>query len=247
LTGRLADAEREAFGRDGFVQINRPVLSADKFSRLKAIFEESLAEFGPNGLDVPHFRDSRLLEFLLADEVLDLVEPLIGPDIGLWSSHFISKSPRTGVPTPWHEDSAYWDDRVSAMDGIVTVWLAIDPTDRSNGSMGVIPGTQRSNAFTYETVNLTGEVFDRQIVASEIDTATAVYASLAPNECTLHNARIVHGAEANRSDRRRAGYTMRYFPTTARVIPEANRNHAVWLARGRDRANNSYSNRHTQA
>jgi len=48
-------------------------------------------------LDTPHFRDPRLLEFLLSDEALDIVQPIIGPNIGLWSSHFISKDPYTGA------------------------------------------------------------------------------------------------------------------------------------------------------
>ncbi|MCU0315700.1 MAG: phytanoyl-CoA dioxygenase family protein [Fimbriimonadaceae bacterium] len=65
-----------------------------------------------------------MLEFLLHNSVHDLVESLVGPDIGLWSSHFISKPPRTGKKTPWHEDSAYWAGRISTMENVVTVWLA---------------------------------------------------------------------------------------------------------------------------
>lgn len=59
------------------------------FEALRSIFEENLARFGDEDLDTMHFRDARLLEFLLDDAVPDLVEPLVGPDIGLWSSHFI--------------------------------------------------------------------------------------------------------------------------------------------------------------
>ena len=59
--------------------------------------------------DTPHFEDRRLLDYLLAPEVLDLVECIIGPDILLWSSHFICKDhglgeQRRGMktrPTGW--------------------------------------------------------------------------------------------------------------------------------------------------
>ena len=57
-------------------------------------------------MDVPHFKHPELFEWLLADEVLDFVEAFIGPDIALWSSHFISKPPGDGKRVPWHEDSA---------------------------------------------------------------------------------------------------------------------------------------------
>src|ERR1700722_18059263 len=102
---RLSTDQVEHYNRDGYVLYKEPVFSADRFAELKAIFEEDLENFGPDGLDVIHFRDPRLLDFLLSDEVLDLVEPVVGPNIGLWSSHFICKLPKVGKATPWHEDS----------------------------------------------------------------------------------------------------------------------------------------------
>jgi hypothetical protein len=59
-------------------------------------------------------------------------------------------------------------------------------------------------------------------------------------EASLHDGRIVRGAPANSGEHRRAGHTMRYFPADIRVIPEANPGHRSWLARGRDRACNTY-------
>jgi hypothetical protein len=104
--GRLTPEEATQYEREGYILFKRPVFEADSFSQLLALFEEDLACYGEDDLDMIHVRDPRLLPFLLSEEVLDLVEPVVGPDIGLWSSHFISKAPRTGKATPWHEDSA---------------------------------------------------------------------------------------------------------------------------------------------
>ncbi len=239
----LSPQELASYRREGFVQCSRPLFGPGKFARLKTLFEELLGRYGADDLDVIHFREPRLFEWLLSDDILDVVEPITGPDIGLWSSHFIVKPARTGTVTPWHEDSAYWDDRVSTMNGIVTVWLAIDAADRENGAMGVVPGSHRSESqLSYERVDAVAGVLDRQIAPGQIDDGQAVYANLAPGEFTLHDARIVHGADANTSARRRAGYTMRYFPTTSRIVLECNPGHHVWLARGRDRAGNRYQN-----
>jgi hypothetical protein len=237
---RLTAAEVEHYTREGYVLHRKPVFSADKFERLRAIFEENLAKYGPDHLDMPHVRDERLLEFLLDDELLDLVEPLVGPDIGLWASHFICKPPRTGKATPWHEDSSYWNGRVSSMAGICTVWLALDPVFPENGAMAVIPGTHDNGFSEYRSVDENSNIFNTEIV--EVDESKAVTFTLDPNECSLHEARIVHGAKANTSEFRRAGYTMRYFPTASRVIPERNQGHKIWLARGADRAGNTYEN-----
>jgi hypothetical protein len=114
FTSTLTAADVERFRADGYLLPHRQLFSPDKLDALEAIFEEHLADKGDklsDELDTPHFRDRRLLDFLLSDEVLDTVEPLVGPDIALWTSHFISKDPYTGRATPWHEDSAYWNGR----------------------------------------------------------------------------------------------------------------------------------------
>jgi ectoine hydroxylase-related dioxygenase (phytanoyl-CoA dioxygenase family) len=241
-TFRLSDADAEHYRHNGYVLFRRPVFDAARFARLAAIFEQDLARYGEEDLDTIHLRDPRLLEFLLTDEVLDLVEPIVGPDIGLWSSHFISKPPRTGKATPWHTDADYWRGRTSTAAGICTVWLALDEVTAQNGCMRVIPGSHIGGPSEYEAVSRESNIFGSQIRPDQIDERKAVEFELHPNECSLHEARIVHGATANVSERRRAGYTMRYFPTTIRIDPAhaSNRGHKVWLARGQDRAGNVY-------
>ncbi|MDG0810724.1 phytanoyl-CoA dioxygenase family protein [Cohnella rhizosphaerae] len=178
---------------------------------------------------------------MLSDEVLDLIEPIIGPNIGLWSSHFICKDPYVGRATPWHEDSAYWNGRLSSFDKIVTVWLAIDRSNRENGCMRVIPGTHRGGFSEYEDIDTERNVFPTQI-KGELDENKAVYFELEPGECSLHDSRIIHGAAPNTSPYRRCGYTMRYFSTEARVIPERNPGFKIWLARGKDIAGSPFVN-----
>ena len=240
---RLSPPQIEGYGRDGYALFQQPVFAPDDFERLRAIFEENLERYGEANLDLMHLRDERLLEFLLSDAVLDLVEPVVGPDIGLWSSHFISKPAMVGKATPWHEDSSYWNGLISTMEGICTVWLAIDTVDRENGAMKVIPGSHHNGFSEYEAVDASANIFPTQIKPELIDESRAVYFELEPNQCSLHEARIMHGADANTSSRRRAGYTMRYFPTTSKVHLENIRwPHKLWLARGQDRAGNTFVN-----
>ena len=239
---RLTPQEVAHYERDGYVLFHQPVFTPDKFAALQAIFEDDLARYSEAELDMVHTRDERLLPFLLDDALLDLVEPLVGPNIGLWASHFISKAPVTGKATPWHEDSSYWNGRVSTMEGICTVWLALDEASPENGCMRVIPGSQKNGFSDYEAVDAEKNIFASQIKPEMVDENAAVYFALLPNECSLHEARIIHGAQPNTSPKRRAGYTMRYFPTTSRVVPERNQNHKIWLARGEDKAGNRYEN-----
>ncbi len=242
-TALLTDHEVDYYRKNGYLIHKKQVFSSEKLAKLTEIFEEHLAEKGKklsDELDTPHFRDPRLLDFLLDDQVLDLVEPLIGPHIALWSSHFICKDPYVGRATPWHEDSAYWQGRLSQFDRIVTVWLAIDPSRKSNGCMRVISGTHVNGFSDYESVDATTNTFDLQI--TNVDESKATYFELNQGECSLHDARIIHGAEANKSSERRCGYTMRYFASSTKVITEKNQNFKIWLARGKDLAGNQYQN-----
>ena len=242
MPGRLSTEQIEKYKLDGYVIHDKPALPEPMFMRLLDIFEEDLEQYGYDGLDVIHFRDKRLLDIVLSDDVVDLIEPVVGPDIGLWSTHFIAKPPKVGKATPWHEDSSYWNGRVSTMAGIVTIWLALDRATKENGCMAVIPGTHDNGFSHYKPVDASQNIFSTEIVAEEIDESKAVYLELDPNHCSLHEGRIIHGAKANTSDSRRAGYTIRFFPTTSKVFPEKNQGHKVWLARGVDRAGNSYEN-----
>jgi ectoine hydroxylase-related dioxygenase (phytanoyl-CoA dioxygenase family) len=244
MASRLTAEETAHYREQGYVLFKKPLFEQAKFDRLSALFEEHLAQRGEKAsdeLNTPHFHDERLLEYLLAPEVLDLVEPLIGPDIGLWASHFISKEPYTGRATPWHEDSAYWEGRLDRYDKIVTVWLAIDRSTRENGCMRVIPGTHHGGFSEYEDVDRRSNTFATSI--KDVDESRAVYFELEPGECSLHDSRIIHGAQANESPMRRCGYTMRYFSTELKMNPDNNPpGFKVWLARGKDRAGNPFVN-----
>ena len=230
------------FRANGYYLEREQLFAPEKLDALEAIFDAHLADKGDklsDELDTPHFRDPRLHDFLLADEVLDLVEPLVGPDIALWTSHFISKDPKVGRATPWHEDSAYWNGRLSEYDRIVTVWLALGPSNRENGCMRVIPGTHDNGFSDYVPTDKTVQTFHAEIPG--VDEDKAVYFELERGQCSLHDGRIIHGAKPNTSDVRRTGYTMRYFPASVKVLPvEQNAGWKIWLARGRDTAGNTY-------
>ena len=246
MSQAFSNAGVDFYKENGYLLNHKQVFSADEFTRLNAIFEEQLALKGDklsDELDTPHFRNERLLEFLLHDSVLDLVEPFIGPNIGLFSSHFICKDPYKGRATPWHEDSAFWKPRFDRFDKIITVWLAIDKSFKENGCMRVIPGTHRNGFSEYQQLEAGMNTFDSGIKPENIDESKVVYFELERGECSLHDSRIIHGALANTSPYRRCGYTMRYFATDHKVnIDSYTDGFKIWLARGKNLAGNRFVN-----
>ncbi len=241
---RLTPEQLSTYQREGFLVYNQPVFTPEKFQGLTTSFEELLqnlpAHVRPESMDVPHFIHPELFQWLFDDEVLDLVEPILGPDIALFSSHFICKPAGTGKRVPWHEDSAYWRHMLTPME-VCTVWLAIDPSIRENGCMWVIPHTHGNGFSDYEPVDPQTNVFHNEILASQRETSRAVPCELAAGEASLHDGRLMHGSEANTSAKRRCGYTMRYISTRTQFDAEKFPYHQIYLARGRDHAGNVYA------
>jgi hypothetical protein len=243
---RLTPAQVESYRQNGYLIYQEPVLPQEKFNALKAHFEHLLAALPsgerPEGMDVPHFLHPELLKWALDDAILDLLEPITGPDIALFSTHFICKPKGNGKRVPWHEDSAYWRTQMDPME-VVTVWLALDPSRKENGCMMVIPETHRvgQKGFSdYSGVDPAKNVFANEIVEAHRDDSKRVYIELEPNQCSFHDARIQHGSEANTSTLRRCGWTLR-FTSAAVKFHDFKGAHVVYLARGRDRAGNTYA------
>lgn len=247
MAARLSPQQVQFFKDEGYLLYHEPVFAPEKFDALKSHFEKRVVEFvettgqSPEHFDVPHFEDPMLFKWLFDDSVLDIVESLIGPDIALWSSHFISKPPGVGKRVPWHEDSAYWGQVLDPME-VVTVWLAIDRSMPENGCMRVIPRTHHNGYSQYEAVaDASKQVFATELKSGEFDESKAVDCVLQPNECSIHHAKEIHGSNANTSAMRRCGYTMRYVPASSKFRPGDDRSaFQIYLARGKDRAGNVY-------
>lgn len=240
----VSDADVEFFNEQGYLVYHHQLFPPEKFARLKAFFEQMLADLPdgarPEGMDTPHFCFPELHEWLQADEVLDLVERFLGPNIVLWSSHFLCKPPGRGLTVPWHEDSAYWGSVLSEHK-VMTVWLGIDDSMPENGCMRVIPGSHDNGFSNYEDVDYSENVFPTQIRQEDIDESKAVDLAIKAGECHLHHAKMIHGSNPNTSDRRRCGYTMRYMPSDVKHnAEEQGGQHAIYLARGKDLAGNDY-------
>ena len=248
MKARLTTDQVAHYQREGYVIPQETIFPEEKFQKLKLHFDAKLAALPsdqrPEGMDVPHFKDPALFEWLFADEVLDLVEPIIGPDIALFSSHFICKPRGNGKRVPWHEDSAYWSTMLPASMNVVTVWFAIDPSRLENGCMQVIPRTHNTGKMgfsDYDPTDFTKNIFPTEVTKSQRDESKAVAIELEPNHASLHDARIIHGSEPNTSTLRRCGYTMRFMSSATLLSEKVREFHHIYLARGRDLANQPYA------
>ncbi len=198
---------------------------------------------GQNDEGVKGSRD--FLELALDQDIVDMVAQVIGDDVILWGCHVFCKPGGTGYETPWHQDGHYWPIRPLAT---CTVWLALDKVDRENGCLKVIPGSHRDrNLVAHLTEDRDDLVLMQRTTDDAFDPTTEVALELEPGQMSLHDVYMIHGADANRSPRRRAGIALRYMPATSVFernlnpadgqsgIPVSFATRPLWLVRGIDR------------
>lgn len=222
----LTAEQVERFNRDGYLLPLR-IFDPAEAAELRHYFDDLLAHYLTQGKDSysissAHLRHGRVWDVLANPRVVAIVRDLLGPGVVAWGSHFFCKMPRDGKTVSWHQDASYWPLTPSKA---VTVWLAIDDADRGNACMKYIPGSHRYGHLTYK-MSETDEnnVLDQTVVNAE-GIGEPIYVELKAGEASLHSDLLLHGSEANTSDRRRCGLTLRYTATDVRA-------HMGWHEKG---------------
>jgi hypothetical protein len=245
---QLSEAQVKAFQQEGYLLLKQTILPQESLVRLKSLsvskfaaYAEKAGGVAPSLIDCPHWSDPQLFEWLFAEEMLSLVEPLIGPDIAVFACHLLQKPPQVGKRVPWHEDSAYWKGRLEPIE-VASISLSLDASTPENGCLCVLPGTHRHGYSDYAPVaDPTKQIFGREVVPDQMDESSAVELVLEPNQACIHDGKIIHGSAPNLGQTGRSALTIRYFPTHVKFIVEKNPNFQIYLAQGRDKAGNPYS------
>ncbi|MEM8977584.1 MAG: phytanoyl-CoA dioxygenase family protein [Pseudomonadota bacterium] len=206
------------------------IFTPDEALKLRQAVESEEAERGPIfSEDRPRPGDpfqgsyrfkSHLLFKWLADAVrdpriLDLVEPLTGPDILCWTTHWFIKEAGTSNYVSWHQDSNYWGVET---DNLVTAWLALSPATVESGCIRFLPGSHKGPAMEHIDTFAADNMLTRGQTIEGMDESKAVNIELQPGEVALFDYRLAHASDPNRSNDRRIGVGIRYVPTSARQV-----------------------------
>lgn len=211
---------REQFEQDGYV-IVRDVIDGD-LVRESLDHIEWLLENNP-GTRPEHLhhtlvnQDPFWVRLISDDRLLDVAEQFIGPNIALFASHYICKSPGDGQAVLWHQDGSYWP--LAPME-VISLWLAIDESTPENGCMRVIPRTHTMDLQALEERHDVPNVLESGIDEGLVDESKAVNLILKPGDVSIHHPNIIHGSNPNDSEKWRRALTIRYIPTTTRVTDE---------------------------
>lgn len=252
---RLSASEIAGFERDGFVIPSYRIAGQD-FADLKYWAERvALDNPTPNdrirqvflprrpGWDEGVEGGENLFRFAIDPGLLDLIEQLIGPDIILIGSFMIAKRAGQGRAVPWHQDGFYLRINVAPVES-VTVWIAIDNVDRSNGCVRYVRGTKAMGLLPTRSESSFGDEIEPGTFALE-DIADGI---LLPGQMAIHDGWVVHGSEANHNGGRRLGFSLNFIPARCHYMRQRNSigqsatenpaqtsTRPIWLVRGENR------------
>jgi non-haem Fe2+, alpha-ketoglutarate-dependent halogenase len=219
----------DLFNRDGFL-FPIDVLDAEQAAGLSERYFREEGAIAGNGKENPHLRETWLADVVRCPGILDVVEELIGPDIFSFTSRFFTKPPATGSFVSWHQDATYCG---LAEPKMITVWLALTPSNLSSGCLQFVPGShamQLAHNDTFDEANL---LTRGQEVAVKVDPGASRAAELSPGQISVHHPLIIHGSGRNQSQQSRVGFGMQFIPASAKPLPDFVG--TVALVRGSDR------------
>ena len=175
-------------------------------------------------------------EFLARVRDPRLTDPLVdilGPNILSINNLFIWKAPKIGLGFPWHQDKFYFRNRFNT-ETTVGTWTAIDPSDRENGCLYVVPGSHKWDIFEHDDLEgsqqqefkLARGVRDEDGVAVEIPSGAVVW----------FHSHLLHKSTDNHSLRFRRSYVIHYLSAQAEwarpPTPENRKRQPVMWIRG---------------
>ncbi len=223
----ITDAEVDTYRSDGIVVL-RELFESAWLDHLRPLVDEDMASPGPLSQELEKNPDSGrfffdtflwprrpgFAQFVHDSPAAAIVARLMGASkVNIFFDQLLVKEPGTSAPTPWHHDLPYWP--ISG-EQVCTLWLALDEVSADSGAVEYVRGSHRWGeqyhppAFAGDDRYSTGlpRVPDFEARRDQLD---IVQFDLAPGDCTVHHALLVHAAPGNqRRDRRRRAYVTRW-------------------------------------
>jgi len=163
-----------------------------------------------------HLRSKAAFDFLRNDNLLDIVEGLVGPEITCSPiQHIRAKLPSGLTPggndphvAPWHQDAGVtWEEADPYF--ILTVWIPFVEATPENGCLQIIPHTHGQGLWRHHSKAGVGTtIVDEEMPPGEVLTLPMQKGSL-----LLMHKEIPHRSTPNVSDTVRWSADLRYQKT----------------------------------
>ena len=181
-------------GQDmGLVPVSRPLAGLD------------LLDLYPRMMQ-PHRVNALARRYLLDGRIGAILADLFGEE-PLAAQSMLYFKPAGARGQALHQDNFFLKVQPGTC---IAAWMALDPADRQNGGLEVVPGTHRMDIFCPEEADAAAS-FTREYVPVPPG-LQAVPVDMAPGDVLFFNGSLVHGSQPNSTaDRFRRSFICHYI------------------------------------
>ena len=147
-------------------------------------------------------------EFIKRDDLLNLIEDILGKNIDCFLSQFIFKNPGAWGQ-PWHQDASYFPFDRSPQVG---AWLATSPATKENGCLVVLPGSQKEPIHEHLPDERPGSNYGyTEIKDHNFEKEIPLF--LEKGDLLLFHSFLMHKSYDNKSNKRRTAMVYHFAET----------------------------------
>ena len=216
----LAQAQREAYFRDGYIVLEGFVDRAwlDRLWEVTNGFIDESRSYAQSDtkfdIEPGHTADEPRLrrltapvahhetywEFASSGPIVDVAEDLLGPDVVFHHSKLNFKWSGGGEEVKWHQDIPFYPHTNYS---VLAIGLYMNDVDDEMGPMRAIPGSQYGPIYTHynDQGQWVGAMRDSDAAGLPVDTAGWMRGQA--GTITVHHCRTVHASMPNNSPRMR--------------------------------------------
>ena len=216
----LTPEQVESFNTNGYLKGVR-IFDEVEIAEHRHYFDKLLADVMAAGgtsysISSAHLRSGRVHDLMQHPRIVAVAQDILGAEVVGLASQFFCKQPHDPVNISWHQDASHWPLTPSKT---ATIWLAIDDADTENSCMRFIKGSHLHGHLDYrQSEAAENNLFNQTVVDAE-NFGECVDVELQAGEISIHSDLMLHSSEANRSNRRRCGLTLRYCAMDVRAFP----------------------------
>ena len=147
-------------------------------------------------------------EFIKRDDLLNIVEDILGENIDCFLSQFIFKNPGAWGQ-PWHQDSSYFPfDRAPQ----VGAWLATSAATKENGCLVILPGSHKEVIHEHLPDDRPGSNYGYTEIKDH-DFKKEMPLFLNTGDLLLFHSFLIHKSCDNKSNNRRTAMVYHFAET----------------------------------
>lgn len=210
----LSAGQEQDYRKDGFI-IVRNMFSAAEVDLLRRAMEED-PEIAAHSLIRPDTQGggTRISLWNRAGNsvyglaartarMVDTAEALIGEPVYHFQSKLTAKDPFGGGAWEWHQDYGYWYYNGCLRPDMLSMMIALDRSDRTNGCLQVIRGSHRLGRIDHLQVTEKQSSADPARLEHILARHGVVHCELDPGDALIFHANTLHRSDQNQSPNRR--------------------------------------------